>query len=170
MKERVCIAILAMGFSGLIAEILLLREFLIVFAGNEFSIGIVLANWLILEAFGSFFLGRKAEKSPNGLETFTVITILFFVALFIAIFLIRILKRAIGISIGESIAFLPMFYSSFLILLPASVLHGALFTSSCQIYSMFSDQDASSTGRVYAYETVAPLSAELSVPICSSLI
>jgi spermidine synthase len=143
-----------MGFSGLVAEILLLREFLIVFAGNEFSIGIVLANWLILEAFGSFFLGRKAEKSKNKLETFTFITLLFSISLLIAVFLIRILKTMIGISVGESIGFLPMFYSSFLILLPVSILHGALFTLSCHVYSMSSAQDASSAGRVYAYETV----------------
>ena len=143
-----------MGFSGLVAEILLLKEFLIVFSGNEFSIGIILANWLILEAFGSFFLGRKAEKSKNTLETFSWITLLFSISLPIALFLIRILKRTIGISVGESIGFFPMFYSSFLILLPVSILHGALFTFSCHIYSMFSAQDASSAGRVYAYETV----------------
>ena len=122
-----------MGFSGLVAEILLLREFLIVFSGNEFSIGIILANWLILEAFGSFFLGRKVEKYRNKLETFTFITLLFSISSLIAIFLIRILKRMIGISIGESIGFLPMFYSSFLILLPVCVLHGALFPISCRI-------------------------------------
>ncbi|MHC4434721.1 MAG: fused MFS/spermidine synthase, partial [Planctomycetota bacterium] len=77
MKRRICIAIMAMGFSGLVAEILLLRELLIVFSGNELSIGIIVANWLILEAFGSFFLGRKAEESRNSLETFAVISILF---------------------------------------------------------------------------------------------
>jgi spermidine synthase len=154
MKKRVYIAILAMGFSGLVAEIFLLREFLIVFSGNEFSIGIILANWLILEAFGASLLGRKAEKIQNRLETFVVITVLFFISLFMAVLLIRILKRAIGVSIGEAVGLLPMFYSSFLILWPVSMLHGALFTSSCQIYSMFSGQDASSAGRVYAYETV----------------
>jgi len=157
MKKRICIAILAMGFSGLVAEILLLRELLIVFSGNELCIGIILANWLILEAFGCFFLGRKAEKSKNTLETFTGITILFSLSLLIAIFLTRILKRVIGISIGESIGFLPMFYSSFLILLPVSILHGALFTFSCRMYSMFSGQDASSAGRVYVYETVGTI-------------
>jgi len=143
-----------MGFSGLVAEILLLREFLIIFSGNEFSIGIVLANWLILEAFGAFFLGRQVEKSLNKLEAFTFITLLFSISLLIAIFLIRILKNILGISIGESIGFLPLFYSSFLILLPVSILHGALFTFCCHIYSMFSTQDGSSAGRVYAYETV----------------
>jgi spermidine synthase len=154
MKKIVCLAILIMGFSGLVAEILLLREFLIIFSGNEFSIGVILANWLILEAFGSFFVGRMVEKVNNKLETFTLITLLFSISLLIAIYLIRILKGMMGVSIGESIGFLTMFYSSFLILLPVSVLHGALFTFSCHIYSMFSDQDASSAGRVYAYESV----------------
>jgi spermidine synthase len=146
-----------MGFSGLVAEVLLLREFLIVFSGIEFSMGIILANWLILEAFGSFFLGRKVEKSPNRLETFTVITILFSISLLIAIFLIRILKRSLGLSIGESIGLLPMFYSSFLILLPVSILHGAQFTFCCQIYAMFSGEDSSSAGKVYAHETVGTI-------------
>jgi spermidine synthase len=153
MINRVRIAILTMGFSGLVAEILLLREFLIVFSGNEFTIGIILANWLILEAFGAFFLGRKAERTKNKLEAFTFVTLLFSIALLLAVFLIRILKSMIGISVGESIGFLPMFYSSFLILSPVAILHGALFTFSCHIYSMFSGQDASSAGRVYAYET-----------------
>ncbi len=157
MKNLVRTAILTMGFSGLVAEVLLLREFLIVFSGNEFSMGIILANWLILEAFGSFFLGRKIEKSPNKLETFAVITIFFSIFLLIAIFLIRILKISLGLSIGESIGLLPMFYSSFLILLPVSILHGALFTFSCQIYAMFSGEDPSTAGRVYAQETVGTI-------------
>ena len=153
MRKRVFVAILAMGFSGLVAEILLLREFLIVFSGNEFSIGVILAHWLILEAFGAFFLGRIIEKRKNKLELFTLITLLFFISVFVAIFLIRNLKGIIGISVGESMGFLPMFYSSFLILLPVSTFHGALFTFSCNLYSLFSGQKESSTGRVYAYET-----------------
>jgi len=157
VKRCFCIAILAMGFSGLVAEILLLRELLIVFSGNELCIGIILANWLILEAFGCFFPGRKAEKPGSRLETFAVITILFSLSLPTAILLTRILKRALAVSIGESIGFVEMFYSSFLILLPVSILHGALFTFSCRIYSMFSGRDESSAGRVYAYETVGTI-------------
>lgn len=157
MRALVRVAVLAMGFSGLVAEILLLREFLIVFSGNELSIGMILANWLIIEAFGSFFLGEKAGKSPNRLETFTVVTILFSISLLVAIFLIRVLKRSLGLSIGESIGLWPMFYSSFIILLPVSMLHGALFTLSCQIYAMFSQADPSSAGRVYVYETVGTI-------------
>jgi len=167
MKRRVCIAIVVMGFSGLVAEILLLRELLIVFSGNELCIGIILANWVILEAFGCFFPGRMAEKSKNKLETFAVITILFSLSLLIAVFLTRILKSVIGVSVGESIGLVPIFYSSFLILAPVSILHGTLFTFSCRIYSIFSDQAVSVAGRVYVYETVGTIIGGI---VCTYLI
>jgi spermidine synthase len=157
MKKHFSVAILVKGFSGLVAQILLLRELLIVFSGNELSIGIILANWLVLGAFGSYVLGRRAEKSKYKLEAFTVLTILFTLSLLIAIYLTRILKGVMGISIGESIGFLPMLYTSFLILSAVSILQGTLFTYSCRIYSLFSSPGAASVGRVYVYETVGTI-------------
>ena len=157
MKTHFSVAILVKGFSGLVAQILLLRELLIVFSGNELSIGIILANWLILGAFGSYVLGRRAEKSKYTLEAFAVITILFSLSLLTAIYLTRILKVAMGISIGESIGFLPMLFASLLVLSAVSILQGALFTYSCRIYSLFSSPGASSVGRVYVYETVGTI-------------
>lgn len=77
MKKQFTAAILVKGFSGLVAQILLLRELLIVFSGNELSIGLILANWLILGAFGSYVLGSRAERSRYKLEAFAIITILF---------------------------------------------------------------------------------------------
>ena len=117
MKKRIGTAVVIMGFSGLTAQILLLREFLIVFSGNEFSIGIILANWLILEALGAFYLGRMVEKVNNKLQVFALLTLLFSISLIIAVYLIRILKGMIDVSVGESLGLLPMVYSSFLILL-----------------------------------------------------
>ncbi|MGM0402000.1 MAG: spermidine synthase, partial [Chloroflexota bacterium] len=157
MRRRICVAIVVMGFSGLVAEILLLRELLIVFSGNELGIGIILANWLVLEALGCFFPGRMAERAKDKIASFTLLTALFATSLVTSIFLTRILRRMIRVSIGESIGLLPVFYASFLILLPVSVLHGALFTFSCQIYALFSSQDASAAGRVYVYETVGTI-------------
>ncbi|RLA97056.1 MAG: hypothetical protein DRG83_16520 [Deltaproteobacteria bacterium] len=157
MKNRLGIAILIMGFSGLVAQMLLLRELLIVFSGNELSIGIILANWLILEAFGCFFIGKKAESNKKELETFAVITIFFSLSLPTAVYFTRILKRIIGISIGESVGFLPILYSSFLILLPTSVFHGALFPLCCKLYSRFFANGPSSIGKVYVYETVGTI-------------
>ena len=157
MKNRIGMAIFVMGFSGLVAQILLLRELLIVFSGNELSIGIILANWLILEAIGCFFLGKRAENVKNKIETFAGIAILFSVSFLVAVYLTRILKIILGVSIGEELGLLPILYTSFLLLLPVSILHGALFTFGCKIYSMFFTQDASSVGKVYFYETVGTI-------------
>ncbi len=150
-------AVVVMGLSGLIAQILLLRELLIVCSGNELSIGIVLANWLMLEALGSFLLSRRAENFRKPLEAFSVLTVLFSSSLFLSVFLTRILKQAIGVSLGESIGIGTVLYASFLILMPVSVLHGALFAHGCRIYSLFSREDTTSTGRVYVYETAGAI-------------
>ena len=166
MKARVVLAILVMGFSGLVAEIFLLREFLIVFAGNEFSIGLVLANWLVMEALGAWVFGRLAEKFPGKAEALTGITVLFILSLFLALFLIRSLKRTLGISVGEPVGLFPMFYSSLLILAPVSALHGALFPACCQMYSLVSSPDAPAAGRVYAYETIGTMMGGL---VCTYL-
>ena len=36
-----------MGFTSLVVQTLLIREFLISFYGNELTIGLILANWII---------------------------------------------------------------------------------------------------------------------------
>jgi spermidine synthase len=157
MEKQFSVAVLVKGFSGLVAQILLLRELLIVFSGNELSIGIILANWLILGAFGSYVLGKRAERSKYPLEAFTVLTVLFSLSLLAAIYLARILKAVMGISIAESIGFVPMLFSSLVVLSAVSILQGALFTYSCRIYSLCSGPRASSVGRVYVYETMGTI-------------
>ncbi len=162
MKNRISIAITVTGFSGIAAQLLLLRELLIVFAGNEFSIGIVLANWLVLEAFGCYFLGKKAENIKDKITAFAVITLLFALSLPAMVFLTRILRNILDISIGEGVGILPILYSSFFILLPVSLLHGALFTFGCKVYSTYSDNDAHTIGKAYIYETIGTMLGGLS--------
>ena len=78
MKRRLVFAILVMGFSGIVVQILLLRESLVVFSGNELAIGIILANRLILEAFGSLFVGKRVERLKERLEGFVGLQLRFF--------------------------------------------------------------------------------------------
>lgn len=55
-----------MGISSIVAQILLMREFLVSFLGNELTLGVILANWMILEATGAFVLGRSVERAKRG--------------------------------------------------------------------------------------------------------
>lgn len=157
MRRRIVFAILVVGFSGLVMQILLLRELLVTFYGNELSIGIILANWLILEAFGCFFFSKKAEGLKRPIQGFITLQIISSISLPIAIYLTRSLKGFIGVMVGEGLDLISMFYSSFVILLFVSIPHGALFTLSCKIYSLYSKEDATSIGKVYIYETLGTI-------------
>ncbi len=163
MKKALIAAIGVTGFGGIVAQILLLRELLVTFYGNELSIGIILANWLILEAFGCFFLGRRIEYLKRKVEAFVALVLIFSLSLPVAIYLTRILKELMGVTLGEGLGLWPILYGSFLVLLPVSLPHGALFTFACKLYSSLSSaegkslsaekQGASSIGKVYVYET-----------------
>lgn len=157
MKNRIRIAIFITGLSGFVGQMILLRELLIVFSGNELSIGIILANWLILEAFGSFLVGRKADRSTRPLTAYVWITLLFAVSLPTMLFLTRLLRMVLGISIGQGIGILPILYGSLLILLPVSLFHGALFTFGCKVFADVNTSESKSVGKAYVLETMGTI-------------
>ncbi len=157
MRYRIAVAVTVVGFSGLVAQMLILRELLVVFSGNEMSIGIILANWLVLEAFGCSVLGRSAEKIKKRLAAFAAISVFFSLSLPAMIYISRVLKNILGISAGESVGLVPILFSSFLVLLPVSTSHGALFTFGCRIYSRSGAGDSSGIGKVYVFETAGTI-------------
>jgi len=167
MKRKLIFAIVVMGFSGIIAEIVLLRELVITFHGNELSIGVILANWLLLESAGAYFLGKKVSLVRRKLGLFILLTILFTIFFIAAIYAARIFKDYMSVIPGEGLGIMPMFYISFIILLPVSLLHGALFTWGCKLYFLYSSSKTSATSqdklsafsisRVYIYETLGTM-------------
>jgi spermidine synthase len=55
-------AITAAGFAATIVQILLLRELLVLFHGNEMSTGLVLAGWLLWTSAGSALAARLSSR------------------------------------------------------------------------------------------------------------
>jgi spermidine synthase len=156
-------SLLIMGLSGIIAQILLLRELLVSFYGNELTLGIILANWLLLEATGSFFVGKTVEKTDKKTEIFVLLQLVFSLALPMAIYLSRTFKNILIATPGETVGFASIFVSSLLILLPVAIPHGALFTYGSKLYAQYSDEDASSIGKVYILETLGTILGGLSI-------
>jgi len=150
-------SLIVMGLSGIVAQILLLRELLVSFLGNELTLGIILANWLVLEGIGSFVIGKSVEKATRKIELYVLLQLLFSVSLPACIYLSRVLKNILVATPGEAVGFGPIYYASFLILLPVALPHGALFTYGCRNYSLRLGEDASSIGRVYVLETVGSI-------------
>jgi spermidine synthase len=126
--------VLAVGLSGMVAQIVLLRELLVTFLGNEISVGIILGNWLLLEASGSY-LGKGIEKSRDRIAVFVLVTLVFSLTLPLSLYLSRSIKPILGVSRGEGLGAAHMLFASLLILMPAAVSHGALFTMGAKIYA-----------------------------------
>lgn len=150
-----------MGFTGTLAQVILIRELLVTFYGNELSIGIILANWLILEAVGSFFLGRVGNKTGRSIDAYVVLQFAIAIFLPLAVYGARVVKSMLGIPPGEMMGLFPVFYSSLLLLAPLSLADGAHFTIGCRIYSNLTKEAAPSIARVYIYEAIGAMTGGL---------
>lgn len=118
-------AVVVVGISSIVTQIVLLREFLSVFYGNELVIGIVMANWMIVTAIGTF-LGRYAERVQNRLGLLTVLIILLGIIPSITVFLIRFLRNSV-LEIGVMPDLLQIILFSLFFIAPYCILSGFSF-------------------------------------------
>ena len=112
-KFSLYFALLLLGITAIITQVVLIRELIITFSGNELSIGIILANLLILEAAGSFFAGRWAIKFKSDYLPYTILQWLLAVSLPIIIYMARVIKLNLDFIPGEGISIITIFYISF---------------------------------------------------------
>ncbi|MFA5145066.1 MAG: spermine synthase [Candidatus Omnitrophota bacterium] len=151
------LTVLVIGLSGIVVQVLLLRELLVSFYGNELTLGIILANWILAEASGVFISGKFIERVKNKANVFIILQVLFSILLPVSIYLSRTFKSLIGIPFGEGVGLYTIFYASFLIILPVGFCHGALFSSLCKICSIKIKDLAGAIGKVYAWETIGTI-------------
>jgi len=138
MNFSLLFAFLLMGFTSLVVQTLLVREFLVTFYGNELVIGIILANWLILEGLGSSIFARFSGKVKRPLFFYVFLQIGIALYFPLSIFLTRVTKNFFTVSFGEIVGLVPVFLSSFLIIAPLSLLDGIEFPFGCRLYTDFS--------------------------------
>lgn len=128
------------GFTSAIAQIVLMRELMVVFYGNEISLGLMLGSWLFWTAAGSALAGRLTREPRRlmaGLEALVA------VALPATILAVRASKGWLEAVPGESLGPGPMLLGSLLTLSVFCALSGALFAAGSRLYA---EQAATSTG------------------------
>lgn len=143
------LSILVIGLSGIVAQVIILRELLINFYGNELSLGIILANWMILEAQGALVFGRLIDKIKNSRAVLISLELVFCLTLILSAYLARIFKTQLNIAFGQGLGLWDIFLISFLISLPVSFTHGALFSVACKIFPQ-----KIGIGKVYTLEGI----------------
>lgn len=154
LKKSFVVALMVLGFTGVVSQILLIRELITTFLGNELSFGIIFFNWLLMVAFGSFGLRKFIDKLNP--EQWVITQILISLILPMQIFLARVIKSLVGIEHGEIVGIFPIFYCSLAVLAPICILLGFQFVLGCRIYS-FGKGAATQIGKVYVYEALGSM-------------
>ena len=156
-------ALLVLGLGGIVAQTVLLRELLILFSGNELSLGVIIGFWVVAEAVGAFTGSLLSRGRLAGVGSFVSLTVVFSLIFPATIYLTRIFKPLCGIPVEMGVGIVTIFYASFLILLPVGFIHGFLFTLSCALLSQFTGRPFESPGRVYYYETLGTIAGGICV-------
>jgi spermidine synthase len=138
------------------AQGLLIRLLLVSFAGNELSIGLVLAGWMLTEALGSHLAGRWAPKLRQRLQWFVVLQLLLGAMLPLAVAACYVVRRLAGVATGEALGLGAMAWTSLLLLAPVSVVHGAMFSVGSATYPE-KPQDQRVVGQLYAREALGAM-------------
>jgi spermidine synthase len=152
-KNPVFYSITALGISAIITQILVMREFLSIFYGNELVLGIILANWLLLIGIGSY-LGKYLDKVKNKVKLLIYSQIIIGILPLSYIFIIRSLRGTIFLQ-GELIGITQIFFSSLLLLLPYCILTGYLLTLACMLFS--TREEPKSIGEIYSIDVIGDI-------------
>ena len=146
----------ALGLTALISQVIVLREFLTVFYGNEMAYAIVLSSWLFWIAVGSLGLTIRASRRLPAM----LIAEIFFKSLFFVlpgtVVAIRSIRLFLGLKTGEIVGLSPMVLSAFFVLAPLTIILGALFTLLCRVGTeqKFVDESVTVVNRVYLWESL----------------
>ena len=153
-RVRPICAFILMGLGALLAQIILLRELMKVFSGNELTAGIVLTAWLLWTAAGSALSGVLADRIQDKPFIFATVQLILSVILLASFLLTRYLRPLLGIPAGEIASLLQMVAGIFVLLIAFGLCSGFLFALGCSLLGEITDRGARSIGHVYAYEAL----------------
>lgn len=150
-------AVVLIGAHATIAQVLLVRELLVVFYGNELCLGIIFGAWLMGVAIGAGVGGKLIGKVRNRLVAFLFLLLALCVLLPMQVSIIRLLRYLIDVPYGQHISILSLLWTSPLIIMPFSFVIGFIFPFSASVFRGFTSGGATDIGVVYILESIGSL-------------
>jgi spermidine synthase len=139
-----------LGFTCMTSQIVLFREMMVTFYGNELSFGVMLFVWLFWEGAGAFWGNKVMKSSPRKLSfCYLAISIL----ALLTIVAVRHSKLILGTAPAEIVGFLPMLLFSFLGMSVFCFLLGLTFVLNSKSWT-FDQSLVFLVNRVYLWESV----------------
>ncbi len=143
--------IFLMGAGGMIGQLLLIRVLLIVFLGNELTLALIIASWLLFESAGAYAGGKISSLTDRKTSIFAGVMTCYSLLLPVMILLARGLGRGLfGLLPGETFGFINIFFTAIQTVGPVSLLHGMQFPLASDLVA--ADQIKFPVGRVYLLE------------------
>jgi len=125
--RRTSVTLFSLGFGSTLSQILLLREFLVSFYGNELSIGIIFACWLVWIGCGSAFGNRMFKHQQPLSRLYLILLTLTPLVTIIQIFAVKFVRVFLHTTNGEFLSLLDLLGFSFVVLSAGCFLWGLLF-------------------------------------------
>ncbi len=151
-RHWIFLAVCALGVSSIVTQLVLMRELLCVFAGNELVLGIVLGSWLLTTGLGTY-LGRGVSGLTRPLSVLVVAQLLVATLPLADVVLVRVLPDVL-FAPGAQVGVIGTAVSSVLLLLPYCVVAGYLLALAC---SALGRGDAVSIGQVYFLDNLGDI-------------
>ncbi|MEF8824649.1 MAG: fused MFS/spermidine synthase [Desulfohalobiaceae bacterium] len=146
-------AVLMLGAVSQVGQVLFLRELLMVFHGNELSVGLILAAWLFWVGVGSRLGAFLAERIRNALSLLALSSAGLLPVLPGTVFLIRTLRGFFPILPGASLSPADMALACVLLLAPACLLLGTQFVALSRTWRERDEAtDTSGAAKTYVVE------------------
>jgi predicted membrane-bound spermidine synthase len=140
LRHRIFLALFALGAFSQVAQALLIRESLVVFYGNEVSLGAFFASWLFWIACGSLivvYAWRQGwAQQPQPLVSALLLALPPLLA--VQILLTRVVRLFLNISSTEFMPLGELFFAVLLITLPTGLTMGLTFPLACKALELHS--------------------------------
>lgn len=156
MKKALAVSFIGLGITSVMAQVLLVRELLIVFYGNEFFIGWTLFAWLVWTAAGVGVGGRVGVAQTGALRLLVASHAATAVLLPAVLVLIRAARTLLGVLPGSLPDLLPAMAFSLLVFAPLGLVLGAHFVVATRPWSAATDaaHPGGGLGWGYVCETI----------------
>ena len=136
-----------LGVSALVTQVLVLREFLNLFAGNELVLGLILGNWLLLTGLGAL-IGRWGRHLQNPRAWLILLQGLLGLLPVALIVLIRLSKTIFLAGVAPGLG--AVFCVSLVLLLPYCLLAGFALVLCARLLG----DGSAAIGRAYVLDTL----------------
>jgi spermidine synthase len=165
-RRLAALALVGAGVAAGIGQVVLIRELMNIAAGNELTIGLMLAGWFLWGAVGASLASRwmaRIARTHDVMDRVAGMATMPFWVLLLQIDFIRLVPLILSqlaagwnVQAGEVMGLPQLLAVTVVAVLPAGMLAGAQFTAGLALYSRLATGSAA-PGRAYAADAVGHL-------------